>query len=55
MQLTIMVLRCFPRYRQWKLAMAERMNQDLIFDHQEAMKDLGFNPRLFKLEPEDLV
>ena len=55
MQLIIMVLRCFPRYRQWKLAMAERMNQDLIFDHQEAIKDLGFNPRLFKLEPEDLV
>ena len=55
MQLTIMVMRCFPRYRQWKLAMAERMNQNLIFDHQEAMKDLGFNPRLFKLEPDDLV
>lgn len=55
MQLTIMVMRCFPRYRQWKLAMAERMNQNLIFDHQEAKKDLGFNPRLFKLEPDDLV
>lgn len=55
MQLIILALRCLPRYRHWKLAMAERMNQDLIFDHQEARKDLDFNPRFFRLEPEDLV
>lgn len=54
MQMIIIGLRCLPRYRHWKLAMAERMNQDLIFDHQLARKDLDFNPRPFSLGPEDL-
>lgn len=47
-------VRWFPRYRHWSVAMAERMNQDLVFDHAEAAQDLGFSPRIFVLEPKDL-
>ena len=48
-------LLCYlPRYRNWSSAMAERMNQDMIFDHAEAEKDLGFSPRNFALLPADL-
>ncbi len=53
-RLTLMVLRSLPRYRQWSLAMAERMNQDLVFDHSEAVRDLNFKPRAFKLSAADL-
>ncbi|RJQ68724.1 MAG: NAD(P)-dependent oxidoreductase [Desulfobacteraceae bacterium] len=47
-------LRLFPRYRHWSTAMAERMHRDLVFDHAEAVRDLGFSPRPFRLGPEDL-
>lgn len=53
-RLAVSVLRCLPRYRHWSTAMAERMNQDLVFDHIEAARDLGFKPRGFKLAAEDL-
>jgi nucleoside-diphosphate-sugar epimerase len=48
------LLRLLPRYRHWNAAMAERMNRDLVFDHSEAARDLGFRPRRFELRPEDL-
>ena len=53
-RLVVSVLRCLPRYRQWSAAMAERMNLDLVFDHAEAARDLGFKPRGFALAAEDL-
>jgi hypothetical protein len=34
--------------------MAERMNQDLIFDHEDASHDLGFAPRPFLPTLKDL-
>jgi nucleoside-diphosphate-sugar epimerase len=52
--LTLSVLRCLPRYRQWSAAMAERMNQDLVFDHTEATRNFGFRPRQFMLSAADL-
>lgn len=48
------VLRFIPRYKQWSYAMAQRMNQDLVFDHSDAKAAFGFNPRGFVLKPEDL-
>ncbi len=45
----------FPRYRKWSPAMAERMNQDLVFDHSDAMRDFGFNPKPFVLTSEDVA
>ena len=53
-RLAVSVLRCLPRYRQWSAAMAERMSRDLVFDHTEAVRDLGFKPRGFVLMAEDL-
>jgi hypothetical protein len=51
----ISILRLLPRYRYWSAAMAERMNQNLVFDHSEARRDLSFTPRAFILSKEDLV
>jgi nucleoside-diphosphate-sugar epimerase len=53
-RLAVSILRFLPRYRQWSAVMAERMNRDLVFDHTEAVRDLGFKPRAFKLTAEDL-
>jgi nucleoside-diphosphate-sugar epimerase len=53
-RLAVTMLRCLPRYRQWSVAMAERMNRDLVFDPAEAARDLGFKPRGFTLTAEEL-
>jgi nucleoside-diphosphate-sugar epimerase len=52
--LTVNLLRCLPRYRHWSAVMAERMNRDLVFDHSDAARDLGFKPVGFTLKTEDL-
>lgn len=52
--LAVALLRRLPRYRQWSIAMAERMSRDLVCDHAEAARDLGFKPRAFVLPVEDL-
>jgi len=53
-RVAVALLRCLPRYRQWSVAMAERMNKDLVFDHTDASQELGFKPRVFLLSAEDL-
>jgi nucleoside-diphosphate-sugar epimerase len=45
----VFVLRVHPRFRHWSSAMAQRMNQDMIFDHEEARRDLHFAPLCFDL------
>lgn len=52
-RLAVAMLRRLPRYRQWSVAMAERMNRDFVFDHTEAVRDLGFKPMAFELAPGD--
>ncbi len=52
--LAVSMLRILPKYRQWSSAMAQRMNQDLVFSHAEAQRDFGFNPRSFVLAQADL-
>lgn len=52
-QLAVACLRLLPRYRHWSAAMAERMNQDLLFEHADAACDLGFSPRPFQPTAED--
>ena len=46
-QVAVGVIRRVPKYRHWTTAMAERMNRDLVFDHGDATRDLGFQPRKF--------
>ena len=53
-RMAVAYLRILPRFRHWSAAMAERMNQDLVFDHEDACRDLGFSPRPFLLTREDL-
>ena len=53
-RLAVSVVRCLPRYRQWSVAMAERMNRDLVFEHTEAARYIGYKPRCFSLAAEDL-
>jgi nucleoside-diphosphate-sugar epimerase len=48
------MMRRLPRYRYWSAAMAERMNRDLVFDHADAARDMGYAPRPFRLMAEDL-
>lgn len=50
----VAVLRFIPGYRHLSAAMAERMNQDLVFDHNEATRDFAFKPRQFVLSAQDL-
>ncbi|MGR8931072.1 MAG: NAD-dependent epimerase/dehydratase family protein [Gammaproteobacteria bacterium] len=50
----VWLLRLVPRYRNWSFAMVERMNKDMVFDHEAAARDLGFRPRPFVLNTEDL-
>lgn len=47
-------IRLLPRFRDWSVAMAERMTQDLVFDHTAAERDLNLSPRPFQLEMADL-
>ena len=54
-RLAVTTLRRLPRYRQWSAAMAERMNRDLVFDHTEAARVIGFKPRQFSVSPEDVA
>lgn len=51
-KLAVALLRCLPRYRNWTAAMAERMNRNLVFDHTEATRDFGFQPRAFTPQQE---
>lgn len=48
------LLRLIPRYRNWSFSMAERMNQDMIFDHDDAARDLDFRPQPFVIDAGDL-
>ena len=36
-----------PRYRDFNIAMAKRMNDDLVYEHGEATRDFGFLPQKF--------
>ena len=49
----IYLLKRVPRYEKWSSGMAERMNQDMFFEHSDAVRDFGFSPRKF-LNPDDI-
>lgn len=53
-RLAIACLRVCPRFRSYSAAMAERMGADLVFDHADAARDLGFSPRPFRPGKADL-
>lgn len=46
--LALVVARSLPRYRHWSVGMAQRMNEDLTFPHDDALRDLGYQPGVFE-------
>jgi nucleoside-diphosphate-sugar epimerase len=48
-------VRVVPKFHDWSPSMAERMNQDLVFDHSEAERDLHLHFRPFDLKIEDVT
>jgi nucleoside-diphosphate-sugar epimerase len=48
-RLVLPVLRLLPAFRGLSVAMFDRMNDDLVFDHSAAARDLGFEPRPFRM------
>ena len=53
-RLLVVLIRCLPRYRNWTMQMAERMNINLVFDHDEAARDFNYSPGPFRLTSRDL-
>jgi nucleoside-diphosphate-sugar epimerase len=53
--LALALLRLLPRYRNWNSEMVQRMSLDMVFDHKDASRDFGFDPRPFELSAADLV
>jgi len=45
-------LRLLPAFRWISLGMFDRMNEDMVFDHSAARRDLGFEPREFRMPEE---
>ncbi len=41
------MLSLIPRYRDFNIAMAQRMNEDLVYEHHDATRDFGFHPKKF--------
>ncbi len=46
-QAAISIVSLLPQYRFLSGEMAQRMNQDLYFDHEDALRDFGYEPRIF--------
>ncbi|MFA7268816.1 MAG: NAD-dependent epimerase/dehydratase family protein [Sterolibacterium sp.] len=44
---SIAALSFIPGYRDFNIAMAQRMNEDLVCEHTEATRDFGYQPRRF--------
>lgn len=53
-QVAVAVVHVLPRCKHWTVEMADRMNRDLVFDHADAARALGFSPRPFRLLLDDL-
>ena len=47
-------LKKLPRYKGWNADMVLRMNRDMVFDHDEARRDFGFDPQRFLLLERDV-
>lgn len=53
-KLAVTCLRLLPRYGHWSTSMAERMNQDLVFDHTAATEEFCYKARKFSPVKKDL-
>jgi nucleoside-diphosphate-sugar epimerase len=53
-RVALLGLRLIPRFQHWSIAMADRMNRNMVFDHNNAKSALEFSPRPFILSAKDL-
>jgi uncharacterized protein YbjT (DUF2867 family) len=53
-RVVFLLLRFVPGLRFVSMAMVERMNRDLAFDHADAARDFGFSPSRFQISAADL-
>jgi hypothetical protein len=54
-RLVLPLSRLVPRFGDVSMDVAERMNQDLIFDHTDAARDFSFSPGDFLLDSADVA
>lgn len=50
----LLFLKLIPKYKNWNADMVQRMNRDMVFDHNDAKQDFGFNPQKFVLTEHDV-
>lgn len=48
LRVALAFVRLFPGYRHLTMEMATRMQRDLVFDHDDATRDLGYSPGPFR-------
>ncbi|RME60121.1 NAD-dependent epimerase/dehydratase family protein, partial [Candidatus Parcubacteria bacterium] len=48
LRMLIGILHIFPHYRYLTMDMADRMDMDMVFSHDEAARDFGYAPRPFR-------
>jgi nucleoside-diphosphate-sugar epimerase len=48
LRLLLRLLSILPRFRYVKPEMADRMNRDLVYDHEDAVRDFGYAPLEFR-------
>lgn len=48
LRLLLRALRLVPRFRYVTPEMADRMSRDLVYDHEDAVRDFGYSPRGFQ-------
>ena len=53
-RMVLACMRLLPRYSNWSAAMTERINPDLVFGHVDAVRNLNFAPRSFRLIAADI-
>lgn len=54
-RLAVRLLRLLPGFGHVTAAMADRMAQDLVFDHADAVRDFGYAPQPFRLHEQDVL
>lgn len=54
-RLGVRLLRLLPGFRHITATMADRMAQDLVFDHADAVRDFGYAPQPFRLREKDVL
>ena len=50
----LLFLKLIPKYKNWNADMVQRMNRDMVFDHNDAKQDFGFDPQKFVLTEDDV-